>query len=246
MTTRRIAAGIALLVAAGAIALARHQPQRACEPPPRDCVGAASYCGALVWFAPARGLGYDVDDAAALPDSTSYIRRDLMMLVKYGAAKVACETGGHPLGLGDMSDRDGATPGTAYGAPHHPRGTHEAGRDIDLGYYQRDTPDNRIRAICPHAIDGVEQWRCIDTPTSLDVRRTALFIGALFESPHVRIVGVDGQAGPPIQRALGRLCTSKHLPGDACARIKLGFENIDTGRNWFYGHHNHMHVSWKD
>jgi len=212
----------------------------------RDCT---ERCEELVWFAPARGPGYEdvpLDDEVALPDSTSYLRRDLMIAIKYAAAKVAHLSGGHPLALGDMSDRNGATPGTANGAPRHPRNTHVAGRDIDLGYYQRGMPDNHLRPICAHVTDGVEQWHCTAPPTSLDARRTALFIGFLFESTHVRIVGIDGAAAAPIRRALQRECTDGTIEAEACARVHLGYETSDTGRLWYFGHHNHMHVSWRE
>jgi hypothetical protein len=202
-----------------------------------------------VWFAPSRGPGYEdvpLDDEVALPDSTSYLRRDLMMAIKYATAKVACETGGHPLALGDMSDRDGEIPGTARGTPRHPRGTHVGGRDIDVAYYQRGTPNNHLRPICAHDTDGVEQWHCTAAPTRLDARRTALFIGFLFESPRVRIVGIDGAAAAPIQRELQRGCADHTLEPDACARVRLGYETSDTGRLWYFSHHNHMHVSWLD
>jgi hypothetical protein len=212
--------------------------------PPRECTEG---CDALVWFAPPRGPGYEVvalEDEDALPDSMSYIRRDLMMAIKYATAKVARTAGGRPLGLGDMSDRDGATPGTAYGQPRHPRHTHTAGRDADVAYYQRGTPDNHLAPICPHAIDGFEQWHCTGPPTTLDARRTALFIGFLFESPRVRIVGIDGAAAGPIWHAIHRVCANGTVPADACARIRIGYETANTGRFWYFGHHNHMHVSW--
>jgi hypothetical protein len=234
-----------MLLAAALAACARQH----CELPPRDCVGPASYCSELVWFAPSRGLGYEdvpLDDETSVVDSTSYVRRDLMMAIKYSAAKVTCESGGKPLALGDMSDRDGDTPGTAWGTPRHPHHTHEGGRDIDLGYYQRGTADNHLRPICAHAIAGVEQRHCVAPPTTLDARRTALFIGALFESPHVRIVGIDGAAAGAIERYLAAFAAVGMIDRDAYARVRLGFETANTGRLWFYGHHNHMHVSWKD
>jgi hypothetical protein len=248
MRGRKIAACVVGLAAG--IATVHHLAAReigACALPPRDCDGSAAYCGDLVWFAPARGPGYEdvpLDDEVAVPDSTSYARRDLMMLIKYAAAKVACLRGGHPIALGDISDRDGQTPGAVYGMPRHPRGTHVAGRDIDLAYYQRDTPDNHLRPICPHVVDGVEQWHCTAPPTTLDAQRSALFIGFLFESPHVRIVGIDGAAAGPIKRALDHACAAGTIPADACARVRLGYELADTGRLWYFGHHNHMHVSW--
>src|SRR5262245_49030203 len=150
--------------------------------PPRDCDDGPARCAELVQFEPALGLGYFDDpiaDEISAERSTSYARRDLVMLVKDATAKVACTTGARPLGLGDMSDRLGRVPGSADGAPRHPFGSHLGGRDIDLAYYQTGTPDNRLRAICPHETDGVDQHHCVAAPTTLDARRTALLIGAL-------------------------------------------------------------------
>lgn len=213
--------------------------------PPLACT---ERCDQLVWFAPSSGPGYvdlPLDGETATPESTSYLRRDLMMAIKYAAAKVARIAGGHPLVLGDASDRNGDTPGTLHGQPRHPRNTHADGLDIDLGYYQRNTPNNNLRAICRHDLDGVDQYHCTGAPFLLDARRTALFLGFLFESPHVRVVGVDGRAARPIQRAIERACTAGTIEVAACTRIVLAFETQDTGRNWFLGHHGHMHVSWK-
>ena len=228
----------------------RSERPRACDLPPRDCEG--DHCGDLVQL-PELGHGY-FDDMITWEDtsitSTSYLRRDLMMLLQYAAARVACDaaswrTGnGAPLGFGDASDVDGNTPGTAYGRPRHPRTTHEHGLDIDIAYYQRRVPDNKIRPVCPTG-DGMDAYRCVAPPDTLDARRTALFIGTLFESDRVRIVGVDGMVAKPVLKQLGRLCREGVLTADSCARIRLGYETERTGRSWYYSHHNHMHVSLK-
>jgi hypothetical protein len=41
------------------------------------------------------------------------------------------------------------------------------------------------------------------------------------------------------------LCTAHRITPDACARAALGYETADTGRLWYFGHHNHMHVSMR-
>ncbi len=243
----RVASAL-LVVAVGACAPASPVTPP-CELPPRDCDGPA--CAALGPFAPAAGPGYEdvpLEDESSPARSTSYLRRDLMMLVQYATAKVACVASGWPgrggpLALGDMSDRAGRIPGAARGALRHPPGTHERGLDIDLAYYQRGTPDHNLRAICPHTRAGIDQHHCVGAPTTLDAPRTALLIGTLFESPRVRVVGVDGQAEPAIAAALGVLCLRGDVPAEACARVTLGFETHDGGRGWFYAHHNHLHVS---
>lgn len=215
-----------------------------CYVPPLDCVTG---CDELVWVTPVIGRGYVYEplwwerDAAR---SAAWLRRDLLMVIRHAAARVACTMGGHPIHLGDMSERYGAIPGTSSGAPRHPWGSHTGGSDIDLAYYQRGRDDNRFNPICHHMIDGVDQAHCVGPPSWLDVPRTALFIGTLFESPGTRIVGVDGHAGPILRLELKVLCLAGTLSPAACDRIRLGYETENLGRGWFYFHSAHMHVSW--
>ena len=119
------------------------------------------------------------------------------------------------------------------------------GRDLDIAYYQRGKPNNHLRPICEPVIDSVDQEHCVAPPTSLDAWRTALFIGALFEAPGIRAIGVDGRAAPEIETALRGLCVAGWISPAACARARLSFETTDTGRGWFYSHHHHLHVSWR-
>jgi hypothetical protein len=237
-----------LVAVVAALAMARpivRVPASECYVPPLEC---RARCGELVWVTPIAGRGYEDDPVPSereAPRSTSWLRRDLFMLVRHAAARVACATGGHPIALGDMSERDGATPGTAAGAARHPPGAHVGGYDIDLAYYQRGRRHNRINPICPHLIDGIDQYHCVGPPARLDVQRTALFIGTLFESSGVRIVGVDGRAGPLLRAEITALCIAGTLSPVACGRIRLGYENVNFGRGWFFFHHAHMHVSWQ-
>lgn len=244
---------VVLLCLAGTVASAvwrgcRHERPAACDLPPRDCTEG---CDDLVQLLPAIGPGYH-DDMIHWEDSsvtsTSYMRRELMMLVKYATARVACDAAdwkgnGGTLGMGDASDVDGNTPGTAYGHPRHPRHTHDGGYDIDIAYYQRGTENNGVRAVCP--TESEDAFHCTGKPNLLDAKRTALFIGTLFESDRVRIVGIDGMLAKPIQDQLARMCRTGLVTADACKRVRLGYETEPTGRKWFYGHHNHLHLSLK-
>src|SRR6185295_4735875 len=123
----------------------------ACVLPPRECDPRVTDCDELVPFTPREGPGYAVFIGLEPTEEVrqvGFIRRDLMMLVQYATAKVACKAGGWtygnggPVSLGNMSEPDGAIPHTAEGEPRHPSGTHEEGRDIDVAYYQVGTPDN--------------------------------------------------------------------------------------------------------
>jgi len=177
-----------------------------------------------------------------------------MMLVRYAAASVACLTAdwefgnGGDLALGDMSEENGDIPGTSIGEPGHPEGTHRYGHDMDIGYYQQNTPDNRLRPICVHTIGGADQYHCTEAPVYLDVWRTALVLGLMHASPQLRVIGVDGQAGLAVASALVELCDAGWLDNDACVpRLrKLAYEPTDEGRGWYRFHHHHFHISLGD
>jgi hypothetical protein len=226
-----------------------------CVLPPRDCTGTPTYCAELVPFEPITGPGYDnypLNGETLSNQYRSYCRRDLMILVKYAAAYVECKaktwTGGNgaPIGLGDMSEKNGAIPGTSIGSPGHPAGTHTNGYDMDIGYYQTTGTNNYLRPVCPHTSGGVDQYHCTGAPTILDVKRTALFLGAFLLSDRTRIIGVDGKIGPLVVPAMQALCDDGSLPKLSCDRkTMIAYETTDTGRGWYKFHHHHFHVSLK-
>ena len=234
--------------------------------PVRDCTGTQEYCGQLIPFEPVQGEGYvnyPLNGETWANQYRSYVRRDLMMLVKWASAYVACKAGdwqtgnGYPLGLGDMSEGDGAIPGTSDNQPGHPAGTHEAGYDIDMAYFQNHQTgilNNHLRPICEHKQGGQDQYHCVGAPYLLDVWRTALFIGALFSSDRTRVIGVDGKVGSLVSQALQVLCGDGWLPAESCvpANQTLACEVEDdngglcwkeNGSGWFHFHHHHMHLS---
>jgi len=227
-------------------------PGPGCELPPRSCAGPPEYCRGLVEI-PEAGSGY-VDarlNGEQTPEtSSSYLRRDLMILVRYAAARVACKAqdwpgNGGAIALADASERDGSTPGTLRGMPRHPPNTHVDGLSIDIAYFQRDTVDNNLRPICRHrSRSGADMYRCMDVPHRLDAWRTALFIGAFLEEPRIRVIGVDGIAAESILTAFDELCRRRWIEPAACGqRSRIRYETRQTGKGWFLGHHNHLHVS---
>ena len=128
---------------------------------------------------------------------------------------------------------------------------------MDIAYYQNTLtgqPNNFLRPICDHTINGVEQYHCVSEPYMLDLWRSALFIGALFSSPRTRVIGVDGKAGAMISQALQVLCADGWVPAAGCLpqNQSLACEVEDdngglcwkeNGSLWFYHHHHHMHLS---
>ncbi len=219
-----------------------------------ECTGGEGHCGQVVAFEPDEGPGYwdyPINGETTSDEYRSYCRRDLMMLVKYAAAKVACLTGGwefgngEPIGLGDMSESNGDIPGTRERSPGHPEGTHVDGHDMDIAYYQLSTSDNRLRAICNHSSGGSDQYHCVEEPDNLDAWRTALFIAFFHDNPQLRVIGIDGQAALMVNSAMDQLCDGGWYDGPACTTRgrTLAYETTDTGRGWFRFHHHHLHVS---
>jgi len=222
--------------------------------PPLFCPGSAEYSSQLVSFEPVEGQGYldyPVGDETWDNQYRSYLRRDLMYLVKYATAKVAQKTAtwdygnGEPLGLGDMSEANGAIPGTSNGSPDHPEGTHTDGCDIDTAYYQLYAPDNLLRAICDYSDGETIVYHCVDEPYALDRWRTALFLAYLSEHPRLRAIGVDGKAGPILQDTLDELVESGFIASSLRARIPLAYEVTDHGLGWYSFHLGHLHISMK-
>jgi hypothetical protein len=222
--------------------------------PQRDCTGGNAHCSQLVQFDPAVTPHYEdypINGETWQNQYRSWLRRDLRMLVDYATAKTLCKAGdwatgnGGPLGLGDMSEMNGAIPGTSVGQPGHPQNTHTNGPDIDLAYYQIGQQNNRLRSVCPHVQNGQDQYHCVGEPHILDVWRTALFLGFVFESPRVRVIGVDGKVGPLVVSALGELCALGWLEPASCGNVALAYETTNTGQGWFRFHHHHAHISLK-
>ena len=223
--------------------------------PPLLCDTNTQSCAEIVLFEPVLGAGYEnypINGETALDQYRSYVRREVRLAIQHAAAKVECMAGhwpfgnNRPLGLGDMSEVNGAIPGTRDGAPGHPSGTHQDGTDIDVGYYQLDTSDNRLRSICDSRRGGIDQYHCTAPPNTLDVWRTAFFVGILMEHPRLRVIGVDGQVGPLLVEGVRRLVEAGWLPANAHTLIqqKLAFETSDEGRGWYFFHHHNMHISF--
>ena len=228
--------------------------------PPRHCT---TNCCALVQFTPQVGNGYQVYQA-------DVARRDLMTHIKYTTAAVACLHPGTPrLGLGDMSMSGGQIPATASSGScsadtdcgssgyecrsgkcwrlHHPKGTHVGGHDVDVAYYQKNQPDNRLRAVCPHTSGGQEAYHCTGKPTILEATRTTLFLSKILDTGQVRVIGVDGQVGPILQAEAKKLYQAGMISKHAYDKMMAGavtFETTNQGRGWYLFHHHHAHISF--
>ena len=238
-------------------------PGPTCTLPPLQCTAGAALCGELIQFDPTNlptDVGFDSllgyidypeNGETEVNQYRSWLRRDLVMLIKYAAAKTACKAvgwtfgNGGALGLIDMSEANGDIPGTSVGSPGHPSGTHTDGFDIDLAYFQVDTSDNAARPVCNHYDGSAEAYHCTEPPHLLDPWRTALFIGALMEHPSLRVIGADGQIGGMIDYCINDLCADGYLSGTPCSpNYLLAYEPVNDNRGWFLFHHHHFHVSF--
>ncbi len=221
--------------------------------PPRDCTGTAAWCAEVVPFDPPTGPGYDdvpLNGETRQSPTRSHLRRDVAQLIRHVAVRVHCDTrdweggNGAPLILGDMSGPDGAPPGPVNGRMLHPAGTHEGGRDLDVGYYQTAFfPNNFMREVCPHHEDGRDVRHCTGSPTSLDTRRTAYFVSLLSEDPRLRCIGADAEVVGPIGRAQLELMAEGVITLEQFSGTKLCHEAEDGGQGWYRSHHTHMHVA---
>ncbi len=229
------------------------------------CTGDPKFCTELVPFEPDHGTGYiDTPENGETWDNQyrSYLQRDLMMLVKYAAARVDCSFQGWdrglegPLGLADMSEVDGSIPGTSDGAPDHPPGTHENGLDIDLAYYQKphttwlaledfgiENKGNMLGVICNDTRFGINVFHCANEPYLLDPWRTAMFLAYLSEHPRIRVIGVDGRVGPVLDEVMEKLVAAGWLTAEERDHIPFVYETTQTGMGWYFHHQHHTHIS---
>ena len=138
------------------------------------------------------------------------------------------------VGLLDMSQRDGDTPGRMRGQLRHPEGTHVNGNDIDIAYYQTGD-DNLGRPVCVN-----DNYFCTADPILLDDERSAYFIVQLFDSPLTRVIGVDTLIAPRLQAALPGLEDAGLITSTQRSRFN---QKLAYGDGWPF-HHHHMHLSW--
>lgn len=122
--------------------------------------------------------------------------------------------------VGDLSQRGGGC------LPPHK--SHRGGLDADIGYFQRD---NKRR-----------DWMTLASPTSIDAKRTWLFLKALLASGRVRYAFIDYGLQVPLYEAA-------RLAGEATETLSRVFQyprprsaNRAAIFRHLRGHADHMHV----
>lgn len=202
---------------------------------PDEPAGPSGACNQILQFPAAEdeAAGYFVEHEPHY----SNLRREVIYLVRYASeATMAAFPDTKPLAVMDMSERDGSTPGAMVGQLRHPEGTHVDGNDIDIAYYQTGE-DNGGRPVCNN--DG---YFCTGPANRMDARRTAYFLAKLFESPDVRVIGVDPAVAEALEPAADALVDEGLLTAQQAAKVtgaKLAY-----GDGWPF-HHHHLHLSWR-
>jgi hypothetical protein len=166
----------------------------------------------------------------------SNLRREVAYLVRYAAEEVARQypdTG--PLGLLDMSQWDGDTPGRMDGQLRHPEGTHVEGNDIDIAYYM-----NSGNNLGGYACSSHDQYFCNGEANLMDTERTTYFLAKLLESPNVRVIGID----PAVADKVLPMAWEMEDDGLISQSIRSLFQSrLAYGEGWPF-HHHHLHFSW--
>ncbi|MCS6913812.1 MAG: hypothetical protein NZ890_11300 [Myxococcota bacterium] len=192
------------------------------------------------------GDSYRFDSAA----SYRWLRRELIMLVRYALRETALKfPRTKPLGLIDMSQRDGITPGYDVNRPRHPQTTHDQGGNIDIAYYttlasEGSLPYNEARIICDAKEGSHDRYYCNASAAQthvVDLPRQVYFMAKLYEHARLRVIGVDRVIGPLLDREAERQFQAgmiSRAQRDAF-RTKMAY-----GEGWPF-HHHHIHVSMR-
>ncbi len=173
-----------------------------------------------------------------------WLGRETIMRVRYAIAEVSKKyPGTKPLGLADMCQRDGITPGYEVKKPRHPESSHDQGGNIDVAYYQTGA-DNHVRVICDAKGGSAtpEDWYCLDSAATthiVDLPRTVYFVVALARDPRFRVAGVDRVIGPIMQKQAETMRDAGEItPAEYDAYVK----HVTWGDGW-PAHHHHLHLS---
>lgn len=236
-------------------------------PPGSDCVDGActrsSDCPTWVCTGPdctdivQMPGSYDHDSAEAIAagyfidtrPQYAWLRKDLTMLLRYAACEVARRfPGTNPIGIMDLSQADGYTPGTDVGDPRHPTTTHR-GSDMDLAYYQTDgINDGQI--VCGDGSDTNGNGRpgryndgyfCTTEDNIVDWPREAYWFAMLASTPLVRVFGIDRTMPDDFRAELRRQHDLGWIADDQYERaLELGY---GASGGWQF-HHHHTHMSY--
>lgn len=215
----------------------------------RGCADLVALGGSPTW-----GSTVAVGDGffAATPTKYAFGRRDLVGLLRYSAREVQKRfpsSRTDTIGISDVCQADGKTPGTDVGSPRHPATTHVRGKDVDVAYYQTDGKSDP-QIICGDGSDnnnnGVrgrynDGYFCTTQQNIVDVPRHMWFMAKLAESPRFRVVGVDQTLVPAFKAEALKLYNAGAVGAAQHRRITDGLGYGASG-GWQF-HHHHIHLS---
>lgn len=162
-----------------------------------------------------------------------------------------------PLGVGEISMRDGTTPNG------HPNGTHYYGANVDLAYYIREDAQRGwgnlvYRPICSDQ-PNLTDWSHVDTdghtghygeciPGSdathiVDIPRTALLLATLCGTGRMRVFGVDTSIEAQLKTEYRRLRDEGTITANAYNACMRSQASANDDGSWVW-HFNHSHVSF--
>jgi len=181
----------------------------------------------------------------------AWIRRDLAMLIEHAACMVAQRfPGTRPIGISDLSQSDGRTPGLDVGRARHPTSTHR-GNDMDLAYYQTDGL-NDTQIVCGDGSDRNGNGRpgtyndgyfCTTEENIVDWPRQAYWFAMLATNPLVRVFGIDQTMPDDFREHLADQLERGWITADQHERAtKLGY---GSSGGWQF-HHHHTHMSYRE
>jgi hypothetical protein len=211
-----------------------------------DCSTIVAMPGSFMYqSAEARAAGYYIATEARY----AWMRKDLTMLVQYAACEMAKRyPDAAPIGLSDMSQMDGLTPGTDVGRLRHGSTTH-TGNDIDIAYYQTDGLNNP-QIICGNGSDrngngSVGMFNdgsfCTVEMNIVDWPKEIYWFAKLAETPLVRVFGIDQTLPDDFNRWARQLLEAGEISNEVHERMTtLGF---GASGGWQY-HHHHTHMSY--
>jgi hypothetical protein len=183
------------------------------------------------------GAGYLID---TVPNYL-WARREVIMAIRHAIHQVQLRfPGSNPLGIIDICQRDGITPGYDIGHPRHPPQTHDQGGNIDVAYYQTAS-DNHARIVCDGDGQSNDGSYCTNVDNHIvDIPRTAYFLAMVARYGRFRVAGVDQLLAPLILDGAAELVDQGVLEAEDLQSLE---QRVAYGEGWPF-HHHHMHISF--
>lgn len=194
------------------------------------------------------GDGYRLDS----PANYRFARRELVMLLRYAIHRTQQKFPNTlALGVKDLAQRDGESPGLDVGDPRHPAGAHVQGGSVDVAWFttlagSAAVPYNQVRIICDANQGSNDGTQCTSAATTLhvvDLPRQVFFLASLFESARLRVIGVDQVIAPLLQQEADRQLSLGWI--SQAERDAFFGPKLASGAGWPFHHHNiHVSLAW--